>query len=612
MLKHARCVGAYALLQAPLWAQTPSAAGAMRDTAALTISAVCLAAVAALYFYLRLRPGARARTPQEFFLFDKQVTGSQYFDTTVAYSLQVVVTVFFVYWGFVYGVGMFYYSITWFIGILLFQLSAPRLAKFAVSYYTLHGFLAQEYGASRAIQRITAACTLLGLTGGLLIEVSLTTDILTSVTGSSDNNVPWVVCYCGLLLLGWLYLTWGGYKSAVLTYGIQLPIIYATLCMVMCYLMWLAFRAGYFRHAVWIGALIFALWAVIFAARTKSSLRRGRFDNAGMVALYNAALILISLMVFAGIYWNRPVTREAVTDSPDSFNLAAFTAQNWIVAAGFTLLNLTTQFCDMSAWQRISSLHLEKSISAQIRQLKNAIGETKWESPVTWGFGIALGIALRHSGLFNSTAQGFNALSVFTGSLAHSNRRAADAIGAYVILPCLVVAFTSIMFSTVDGFLATVIFTWNEDIAGHGVAKDESRDGNTRFFRRARSTSLTILVIAGALFVVLHRFLKINIFLLLNAVASTQFTITFLSVGALFLPCPREWRRIVIVTAAAALIANVLTATYCYSKMLRQEGQVWEDWFFVLPTLGSAAMGIIVFGAAALWKNSGQVARLFK
>jgi hypothetical protein len=506
---------------------------------------------------------------------------------------------FFIYWGFVYGIGMFFHAVAWFIGIYLFQLSAPRLLKFAVSEDTLHGFMEKEYDASRAIRRITAACTLLGFTGSLLIEVSLTTDVLASLGYSVKAGATWIVVFTLLLVMGWLYVTYGGYKSAVLAYAVQLPVVYATLCAVFCYMLWLNFHAGYFRQAVLTGLCFIALWLIVLLARTGARIRRSHLDNAGRIALASVAATLLLIMVFGWIYRGTPAAQQGITDSPDSFTWTSLRTQNWVVLLGFGLLSLATQFCDFTAWQRISSLKLQGTVAEQIRGIRHAIGETKWESPATWGFGIICGVALRHTGLFHNTKEAMDAMTSFITYLAHDP--GAGFVGRIIILPCLAVGFVSIMLSTVDALLAGAIYTWIVDISVKPVPSFPApTEADRGLIRSARLGSFAILFIAAVIFVVLHRGFHLDVFLALNTVASAQLVITFLSVGALFLGSPKEFRQIAIATATVALITDLAVTWYCYDHMTREHSKAFADWTYALPTLGSTAGALITFGLLTL------------
>ena len=553
----------------------------------IAISGFALVAFSLLYLYLRMRRDARAKNVNEFFIFDKQVSSSQYFDTTASYSFQVVVTVFFVYWAFLYGIGMFYYVIVWFAGIYLFQLSASKLISFATSGETLHGFLEHRYGASHAVRRIAATCTLLGLTGTLLIEVSLTTDVLTALGVWASGQAAWTAMFFVLLFVTWLYLVFGGYKSAVMAYSVQLPVVYAGLAVTLCYLIWSVFQAGHYRQGILVGGCSLALWSIIMTARLAAARHSAHIDNATVIAVL-ASIASISTTVTCAWIYSGYTGPAAVPKTADLFSPARILSQDWMVILGFTVLNLGTQFSDMTAWQRVSSLNLSGPVSSQVRQLRHSIGETKWESPATWGFGIVMGIALHYSGLFTSASDASGAITSFLRYIAHDP--AAPWIAAYVVLPCVVVAFVSMMYSTADALLATIVYTWMCDLSPTSLGPGAA---DSSVLHRTRVASFCILFLSGAVFAFVHKGLNVNIFLVLNTVASAQFSIVFLSVGALYLPEPKRYVRLAIATGGIALLLNFAAALYCYILAFSTKSPVWEERFYVLPSITSAAGGVI-------------------
>ncbi len=66
----------------------------------------------------------------DFFLMGRTAKSTDYVDTTVAYSLQVAVTVYFIYWGYTYGLANLGFVITWGVGFYLFSLAIPKLSDF--------------------------------------------------------------------------------------------------------------------------------------------------------------------------------------------------------------------------------------------------------------------------------------------------------------------------------------------------------------------------------------------------------------------------------------------------------------------------------------------------
>src|SRR4051812_18129090 len=80
--------------------------GISRQQLGLGITVIAVAIAALTYLWTGLKRSSRASTVREFFFFDKSVNEKQYFDVTNGYSFQVVITIYFIYWGFRYGIGI--------------------------------------------------------------------------------------------------------------------------------------------------------------------------------------------------------------------------------------------------------------------------------------------------------------------------------------------------------------------------------------------------------------------------------------------------------------------------------------------------------------------------
>jgi len=573
--------------------------GISRHDLGVGLSLFAAFASIAAYVMLGLRRSSRAATVAEYFYYDKQARPGQYFDAMVGYSFQVAVTIYFVFWGFKYGIWIVVYAAQWLLGIYLFQRCATRLRPFALSNHTLHSFIAERYGTSLTIRRLTACCTIVGLLGALLIEASYGADILGSYLTVSPVPVgEWSVIYIGILFLTWVYVQYGGFKATTITAGLQLPLAYGALAIVLDYLVFLAFRSGYQDHARLIGILLTLSWLAVVAARA-SNLRAATYRDlpslvAGLAALSSAMTLAVGWVVTQGI----PPQLERVVDIPDSFTWAAFAAQDRIVFVGFLILNVSWQFFDMAAWQRVGALDLRHlGETEQVRAISRTIGETKWESPVTWILGIIMGIALRHSGLFGSGAEATDAFATFVRTLSDNDLPPAVGMaGTYVALPALVAAFAAIMFSTTDGLLSAITFAWVYDLSGYTPEEFLSETtSKSQVIRRSRVVALVLMLCGGGLLVLINKILGMDIFVLLSTIYSAQFVITYFTIGALYVRNTAAHKKYAIGAVVSALLANAAAATYCFLQMRALPESQWSDWFYVLPTIASAVVGTLVF-----------------
>ena len=428
-----------------------------------------LALLSSVLFYTitGLKKSNRASTVQDYFFYNKEASLGQYFDTTVGYSFQVVVTVFFIYLGFNYGIWIISYVLTWVIGFFVFQLFSPKLIEFMAMNQTLHGFLSNKLNFD-SVRKITAFLTILGLLGGLIIEVNYTTDIVKWLALDKIDLVTWIIIFLSILFITWYYVQYGGFKATVNIATYQLPIIYITLSIVFAYIIWLSFINSDNRHGFYIGIFLMISWLIVCYARLKTLPQTAKHDLATVSAIccfLLTALVTGYLSIKHGIS-ERKV--DTITDLPNSFSFVeGFKFQDKIVFIGFAVLNITWQLFDMSAWQRLTSIDVNGlNLEQKKRKVRQAIGETKFESPVTWLFGILFGIGLHHSGLFHSSTQAFDAFGIFVKTLSDNDfGPLLGMIGTYIVMPCLIIAFFGIALSTTDSFLNAITYSWISDFS---------------------------------------------------------------------------------------------------------------------------------------------------
>jgi hypothetical protein len=558
-----------------------------------------------LYIVAGLKHSSRAETVTDYFFYNKKASTKRYFDTTVAYSFQVVAVIYNIYLGFKYGIGISILVVGWLLGFYLFQLCAKKLLRFVNANETLHSFLAKSYNASIAIRRLTAICTIAGLLGALLVETNYTTDFITLLIPNASISV-WILIFFGFLFITWLYIRYGGYKATVNTASIQLPLVYVCLAVVFIYLIWLAYHAGDNEHGFLIGMTLSILWLIIIIARITSLKKHTARDAATLASGFGLILTLVAIALLSIKYGIHSTASTTVNDIPDSFNLSGIASIDIIFFVGFIILNLAWQFCDMTAWQRISSINFSQlSDKEKGLKLRKAIGETKWESPVTYMFGIVFGIALRYSGFFHSADDAGTAFNSFVIILSDNDLPGyLGIIGTYIVLPSLAVAFVGIMLSTTGGFLNTITFAWIYDLYEIDVSRHLSeRVEDSKMLSRASKVSLSLLIVGALLFLLLKIFLNLDIFIYLNMIYSIQFVITFFTLGALFLRKPAKYKNIAIASVIVALASNIMAAIYCAVQMKISPGTSWSISVYVLPTIASTVMGSIIFVSGILFKN---------
>lgn len=579
-----------------------------RHDIGVVLAIVALVFSVLFYTVTGLKKSNRAVTVNDYFFYDKKATLGQYFDTTVGYSFQVVVTIFFIYWGFNYGIWILAYAITWVLGFYLFQLFSPKLIEFMAMNETLHGFLSTKLNFA-VIKKITACLTIFGLLGGLIIEVSYTTDIIKWLSLDKIDDTSWIIIFALILFITWYYVQYGGFKATVNIATYQLPIIYFCLSIIFSYLIWLCFHNGDNKHGLYVALFLIASWLTVYFARRKTLKKTARTDLATLSALFGLIVTSATTLILCFHYGieNKPV--DTIADLPNSFSfIDGFKFQDKIVFIGFAILNISWQFFDMSAWQRLSSIDLTGLDEIQKKQrVRSAIGETKFESPVTWLFGILFGIALHHSGIFNSSTQAYDAFGIFIKTLSDNDfDKVLGMSGTYIVLPLIIVAFFGIALSTTDSFLNSITYSWISDLSKSKLNKFELEKDlqESTLIKKANKVALLFLIIGAIVFIIVSRIIKVDIFVILNTIYSAQFLICFFTFTALLVKSPKTMGKWVTTSVIIALVANFATAVFCYYQMKNNTQEAyWSDWFYVLPTIVCTIIGLALILPVAIFKR---------
>lgn len=458
-----------------------------------TLLVVLVAVVAPLVFYVIAgwrdhaakrsiaADGSEAESSDEtvqFFAAGRGLSVPQYATTTVAYGLQMAAVILFAQWGYYYGYSTFLVPIAWSLGFVLLGLAAQQLDTFLQDPQTLHGFLGDQHGGGREVGsptlvRIAAIATLLGLGGALFAELGYTSDLLQHLLGRTDSFRYLLMAF--FLASALTYVLPGGFRAVVDTDRRQLPVSYIGLAALLSTVIFMGTRLGADVAApAVIGTLSFGAIAVtavvgIVGSDTKPKLAR----------IVSVTVPIVSLGLVVAAYGFGTSLPAGVL--PSGVSSAPWSPQPMAMLAGLSLLlaNGLWQFVDLSAFQRLTALHLPESSAQRTKVLRKAIFWTALESPVSWCIGIAIGIALGQLGTFGGPDAAWTAYEAFLGALATG-----EGIGTVLPLTlrmavvglCLA-AFVAIMLSSVDSLGSAVAYTTTSDLLGmkRGVPTNRAR-----------------------------------------------------------------------------------------------------------------------------------------
>ena len=183
-----------------------------------------------IFILIGVHQNRRNPTFDEFFLMGRSATSAQYADTTVGYSLQVAVTVYFVFWGYKYGWSNIFFIVSWSLGFIFFALAAPRIALALSKHETMFALLAGDHVL---LKRVSAVFFLTSLIGLIYTELYFSSQFLANAASVGTSGIPYAQRYWPffllLLICSMVYAGLGGVRKVVITEKVQLIGAYLSL-----------------------------------------------------------------------------------------------------------------------------------------------------------------------------------------------------------------------------------------------------------------------------------------------------------------------------------------------------------------------------------------------
>lgn len=545
----------------------------------ITITILATLLPVAYYIYVGFRPESRPDSLEDYFVYGRKVSAKDFANTAVGYSLQMAALFLFVDWGIRYGLGAFWVPIFWGVGFFLLYLVIPKFGRFVSGTWTLHGYLNSVFG-SRTLQVVAAIATIIGLWGTMMVEIEYATSVYQPFFNSE------IALYgLGLVFLsfGFIYIAYGGYKAEVNTERIQVPVAYTTLLIVVLSLVLNVFFKGY-SQAFWIlNGFLFVLFVLMILAKIRILPGRPFADRQVFIPIagigVQLAIILISL-----------ATSPAEASTPQLSILAdlpsQIKAQGILSLISLFLANALWQFVDISSWQRISSVKLDTVNGNQFSPLRRGIWRTMIESPVSWGFGVVFGIALRYSGFLKPGDDPSVAISNFATALTTGQDAAISFLGhfSWLVYPIFAAAVIAIMLSTVCALISAITFT-----VFHDLPPFKSKPS----LRKARLYALGISVVGAFAYFALRHSFGIGIQSALYTFYSSQISL-FPTVLASFYQ-----KRASAVAALASILAGIIT-TFVSATILAQKA---PDLALVPPLFTLIVSGLVYIAVSFLTRR---------
>lgn len=479
-----------------------------------------MVAVLCIAFTLYALPSGISRiTADEFFLMGRSAAIKQYNDTTVAYSLQVAVTVYFFFWGFQYGLSNLFFIATWFLGLFVFGLFAKRLYR-AIQIPSFDGSMFTFFALDKPwLRRFMAFLVIVSLVGLLFTELYLTAQFVGNVAkarnaSGGDSHVYFWLSFAFLSFVVLWYCSLGGMRKVVITDTWQLSISYIGSATFIAALSRSINEhlGSYAMSFVCLGMSgIFLAMAVLPKIVSRFILRRRSRSTTSyttLVALLASAIICLIPVL------RLPIMPAQLIVFPKPIGSMFMDPWGWAPIVGFTIINLVWQFSDYTAYHRLALLGTPDNEEEAVDRVKESILVTMFNSPLTWGLGIFAGMAVYASGIVpDSSADVFGDFVSNAARIANTGD-----VGMRAALVGLAAFLTAAMLSTVDSGFMSVALILVRDVSGRSLAP---------LGRFAANLSVILVM---TLFAMLLVEMKVDILVFLNATYSWAlifFGITF-------------------------------------------------------------------------------------
>lgn len=487
----------------------------------------------------------------EFFLMSKTATIEQYNDTTVTYSLQVSVTIYFIYWGYAYGLSNIFFILSWFLGLFAFALAAPKLAAFVAETANRGSFFAFLAGNSGWLRRFMGLLFATSLIGLLFTELYFTAQFVEALSLARQIHAPaphlffWISFVSLVVLVLW-YCSLGGMRKVVETNTWQLAISYMGSAVFIAGLAdsvrnggAKAFYFVYFGMAALYLLMAIAPGLVAFFETRRFSLKKLSHITFWSL-LISAGISLLPLLLLPAGSSGPP----AIFPKPVGTMLTA--PYGWAAVVGFGMINLVWQFSDYTAYHRLSLLEIPERETDRISKIKESIYATMLNSPLTWALGIFAGMAIDASNIVDTTDHDVFAKFV-TAAAGLANK---GDLWIQIALCGLAAFLANVMLSTVDtGFMSVV------QIVVRDILQIE-------LSQSARILVNVVIAVIMFIFAVLVVTFEIRVLVFLNTTYSWGLVFGGLGIAVLF------GRRIPSVLAFVALFAGAAIGTWGTSNPL--------------------------------------------
>ena len=531
----------------------------------LTIISVYIPIVFFMIIGLSKR-SSNLNTSLGFYKGGREALTKEYRDTTVAFSLQVAVTVYFIYWGFHYGWGNLFYIFSWYIGLFIFYKFAKYLLPAIKSFDTMFQFISSKSGKS--VQKLLSILTILSLLGLVYVEIFMTSDFVSKTIKSdlniSDSSMWFWISLVVITFSSISYTSLGGFKRVVATDTVQLSFAYIASSILFISLFPYLIKNSIFTLLVIAIPTILIYWLIGYNGKKNKGSSTYAFLSSYLLFF---SLVLIIILNFSSLKLN------LTNILPKGLFSQINEPWGWVPLIGFCISNIIWQFSDYTAYHRLSGLHLPENKDQQLKFIEGCLKSTLITSPLTWGIGIVLGMAIYSCNIIDP-----NSLNVFNDFIDFLIKKSHSGMFFSKLgLISLGIFITSVLLSTTDStFLAT-----------SEVFESDLINKKLNFSRRI--ILLFVLALIVLCFSIIHLVFKYDVLIFLNGIYSLSLIIA----PVMFLALLKE--RINPISIYISIILGVLIGFY----FVISPPNINYSILLVLPTLSALLVStstLFIFG----------------
>ncbi len=457
--------------------------------------------ILATFIIVGVLNNTRATNNDDFFLMGRKARSSDYVISTIAYNFQVAITIYFIYWGFKYGWSNIIFLASWGIGILFYSKFSHHLYLHLSKRMTYFNILFE-----RSIYKITAIMFfVVSLIGLIYTELHFATSFITLATMKQfnlpENDGYYWLFFIAITLTVIFYSLLGGMRKIIVTDKLQFGLGLFAIQLLFAILIPQTSERGFYTLLTSYGPIIILFAVVLYLCVPRNSLTdKGAKTKADLAPIILTSLGFAVLLVNFINHLSYSVNLDQPAILPKGiFSLFQEPNAIWPVI-GFSIANIIWQFGDYTAYHRLSFMRFSGDVKYDVRKVKNSIQKTALLSPLTWSFGIFLGMVINVSGIVEQSSEQV-VQSFFNYLLSMSQD--GDLLSSLGLVS-ITIFFTCILLSTVDSGIISM---------GKLIINESLFKSNAEFSRVISLCTVSLIIIALG---VAHSEFKVDILVALN------------------------------------------------------------------------------------------------